>query len=76
MRNCCGALKRLPINSESVQKQSRALLITANCLLFGSEGLFASEYKQFTSSLSKGNSTMVEAWSRRYLNMEKAYATL
>ena len=75
MRNCCGALKKLPINSGSAQKQSRALLITANCLLFGSEGLFASEYKQFTISLSKGNSTMVEAWSRQCgIQLENAYA--
>jgi len=67
---------KLPINSTYQPEQYPDLYKVVSCREYGLAEMFALKYKRFTTFLTSNVSTMVSAWSRRYLNQEKAYATL
>ena len=69
-------LAKLHSNLMSVNEPYPDLFKEETFLQSKSDVQSALKYKQFTTLLAINVSTMVSAWSRRYLIQEKAYATL
>ena len=76
MKKYYGRWRKLLGNSVFQQKQSQDLFRKVSYQVSDSEEMFVLKSKRFTALLNGNGSTMLSAWSRRYLIQEKAYATL
>ena len=74
--HCSVQRQRLHFALASRHEQLEDLSLKVHCLWFALGGVYALKCNQFTTLLRNTESTMASAWGRRYLNQEKAYATL